>query len=143
MSVGYTEIVLLRPPRPSDARPTASSITGIPPSTQAQRELLGTSEYGFLRNADIPFQSETDIITITHAPGPQAQARAKVTALGGLSRLNNTINVFPPSAPQLPATKSASENDRTCAKTYSPAATSSQHLSNSALMDTSSHFSTT
>ena len=69
--------------------------------------------------------------------------RANVTALGDLNRLNNAINAFPPSVPQLPGTTSVSGNGGICTKTYSPAATSSQHLSNSALMDTSSHFSTT
>ena len=86
--------------------------------------------------------SDTGIITITNTPGPQAQVRAKVTALGDLNRLNSAISVFPPSVPQLPGAMSVPER-RNVRQTHSPAATSSQHLSNSALMDTSSHFSTT
>jgi len=50
--------------------------------------------------------SNTDIITITHAPGPQAQARAKVTALRDLNRLNSAISAFPPSVSQLPWSRS-------------------------------------
>lgn len=88
-------------------------------------------------------KSRTNIITIKHVPGAEAQVRGKATVLGGLNRLNSAINVFPPSVPQLPVTPSVYGSDVTCAGTYSPAATSSQHLSNSALIDTSSHFSTT
>ena len=101
--------MLLWHPRPGDGNPLGHS-------GQSQQESFDSREYGILWNAAFSSKCDTDITTVTHAPGAQAQVRAKVTALGDLSRLNSAISVFPPSVPQLSETTLVSGNDRTCAR---------------------------